>query len=153
MQVVGVVEAHEVDVHVSRSTSLTTRNITYSFTPYGSKEQVTKEDFAVSKKVYEKFPTGSQIQVTYMANNPSMSQPSVSLRHMPSRAVPFIYLILAILVSVSCSKPIKALYAKYHIKSPSWLFYFTSLVGFMAALFVAAGLTVLVSSVISLILS
>lgn len=153
VQVTGVVKAHEVDVHVSRSTSLTTRTVAYSFTPHGSKEKVTKEDFVVSKKEYEQYPEGSQIPITYLPDNPSMSQPSVSLRHIPSQTVPFVYLILAIVVSVAGSKPVKFLQSKYHIKSPSWSFYLTSLVGFIAAFFVAAGLTVLISELVSLILS
>jgi hypothetical protein len=153
VQVTGVVKAHEVDVHVSRSTSLTTRTVAYSFTPHGSKEKVTKEDFVVSKKEYEQYPEGSQISITYLPDNPSMSQPSVSLRHISTRAVPFIYLILAIVVSVAGSKPVKFLQSKYHIKSPSWSFYLTSLGGFITAFFVAAGLTVLISELVSLILS
>lgn len=153
VQVMGVVETHDVDVHVSRSTSLTTRKITYSFTPYGSTEAVTMKDFVVSKKEYEKYPAGSQVQVTYLPDNPSRSQPSVSLRHISSRAVPFIYLILAIVVIISCSKLVKNLQVKHDIKSPSWLFYLTSLGGFMVAFFAAAGLTVLVSGLVSLILS
>jgi hypothetical protein len=152
-QVMGIVRAHDVDVSVSRSTSLTTRKITYSFTPQGSKEEVTKKDFIVSKKEYEKYPTGSQIQITYLPGNPSMSQPSVSLRHIPSLAVPFIYLILVIVVIISCSRLVKSLLVKYKIKSPSWLFYLTSFGGFMVAFFVAAGLTVLIYSLASLILS
>lgn len=152
-QVTGVVQAHDVDVHVSRSTSLTTRTVTYSFTPHGSKEKVTKEDFVVSKKEYEQYPGGSQIPITYLPDDPSMSQPSVSLRHIPSQTVPFIYLILAIVVMISSARLVKALNAKYNIKSPSWLFYLTSLGAFMAAFFVAAGLTVLISNMVSVILS
>lgn len=153
VQVTGVVEAHDVDVHVSRSTSLTTRTVTYSYTPHASKEKVTKEDFVVSKKEYEQYPGGSQIPITYLPDNPSMSQPSVSLRHIPSQTVPFIYLILAIVVMISSGKLVKTLNAKYNIKSPSWLFYLTSLGAFMAAFFLAAGLTVLISKLVSLILS
>lgn len=152
-QVTGMVQAHDVDVSVSRSTSLTARKITYSFTPQSSKEEVTKKDFIVSKKEYEKYPTGSQIQITYLPGNPSMNQPSVSLRHIPSLAVPFIYLILVIVVIISCGRLVKNLQVKYKIKSPSWLFYLTSLGGFMVAFFVAAGLTVLISNLVSLILS
>jgi hypothetical protein len=151
-QATGTVQAHDVDVTTSRGGSLTNRKITYSFTPKGSGEKVTKEDFSVSRKEYEKYPTGSQIQITYLPSNPSMNQPSVSLRHMPSLAVPFIYLFLTIAVLVSCSKLIKNLQTKYGIKSPSWSFYFTSLGGFMAACFAAVGLTALVSGLISLIL-
>jgi hypothetical protein len=152
-QVMGIVQTHDVDVSVSRSTSLTTRKITYSFTPQGSKEKVTKKDFIVSKQEYEKYPAGSQMQITYLPDSPSMNQPSVSLRHIPSLAVPFIYLIMVIVVIVSCSKLAKSLQTRHHIKSPSWLFYFTSLGGFMGAFFVAAGLTVLISNLVSLILS
>ena len=153
VQVTGVVKAHEVDVHVSRSTSLTTRTVAYSFTPRGSKEKVTKEDFVVSKKEYEQYPEGSQIPITYLPDNPSMNQPSVSLRHIPSQTVPFVYLILAIVMMIFSGKLVKSLNAKYNIKSPSWLFYLTSLGAFIAAFFVAAGLTVLISRLVSLILS
>ena len=153
VQVTGVVKAHEVDVHVSRSTSLTTRTVAYSFTPHGSKEKVTKNDFVVSKKEYEQYPEGGQIPITYLPDNPSMSQPSVSLRHIPTQTVPFIYLILAIVMMIFSGKLVKSLNAKYNIKSPSWLFYLTSLGAFIAAFFVAAGLTVLISRLVSLILS
>lgn len=153
VQVTGTVQAHDMNVSTSRGGSLTTRKITYSFTPQGSKEKVTKEDFSVSKKEYEKYPPGSEIEITYLPGNLSVSQPSVSLRHIPPLAVPFIYLILAIVVIISSNRLMKNLQAKYSIKSPSWLFYLTSLGGFVAGFFAAAGLTVLISRLVSLILS
>lgn len=152
-QVTGTVQAHDMDVTTSRGGSLTKRKITYSFTPHGSNEEVTTKDFSVSRKEYENYPTGSRIQITYLPTNPSMNQPSVSLRHMPSLAVPFMHLFLTIAVLVSCGKLIKNLQTKYGIKSPSWSFYFTSVGGFIVACFGGAGLTVLISSLVSLILS
>ncbi|HEX7483989.1 MAG TPA: DUF3592 domain-containing protein [Candidatus Saccharimonadales bacterium] len=151
-QVNGVVEKHDLHISTSRSTSLTTRKIDYSFVPKESKEKVIKTDFNVSRVEYEKYPLGSKIPITYLPSDTSENEPTASLRHMPAIAEPFIYLTLVIVFAIFCSKIVKKLQVKYNVKQPGMLFYLTSLAGFMVAFVIAMITTVIVAQLVRLLL-
>jgi hypothetical protein len=150
---VGVVEERTAHTSISRSTSLTTRTLNYSFTPKGSKQKVTKNGFYVSKEEYEKYPSGSKLPITYLPSEPSKNQPDESLRHMSAIAVPFVFLALATAVAIFFSKIVIKLQAKYNIKQPSMLFYGTLLGGFMISFVIAGVVMNLISYLISLLLT
>ena len=152
-QVVGVVEERDVHLTTARTTSLTSRMISYSFTPAGSTKRITQNDFYVSRGEYEKYSTGSQIAITYLPSDPSFNQPTKSLRHMSSKAEPFVYLILVIVLAIFSSRIVKRIQTKHNIKSPGWPFYLTSLAGFMAAFAVAGLFIIIISWLVTLVLA
>lgn len=150
-QVMGVVEAKDVNITSSR-TGLTTREINYTFTPKGSKEKVTQDNFYVNKDDYEKYPLGSQIPITYLGGDPSINQPTVSLKHVSSLAMSFIYLFLAIITAIFLGKFVKKFQQKHNIKSPGIPFYLTSLAGFMVAFIIAAMITAMLTWLVNRLL-
>lgn len=144
-QVMGVVEAKDVNITSSRTTGLTTRDITYSFTPKGSNEKVSQNSFYINRVDYEKYPLGSQIPITYLGGDPSVNQPTVSLKHVSSLAMSFMYLFLAITAAIFLGKFVKKFQQKRNIKSPGVPFYLTSLAGFIVAFAIAAVITMLIT--------
>jgi hypothetical protein len=115
-QAVGVVIKQDTDIHTNRSGSFTSRTMSYSFTPEDSKQKITKSEFNVSKKEYENYPQASAIQITYLPSDPSINQPTVSLRHIPVMSVLVIYLIGIFIASYICTKIGKVIRKKYNIK-------------------------------------
>jgi hypothetical protein len=152
-QAIGIVTSLETDNHVSRSGSMTTRTLNYSFTPQGSTREVVEEDFVVSKKEYEKYPQDSQIPITYLAGDSSMSAPTVSLRHMHPQSALFMYLIGISCALILTSKVNGLLRAKYKINKPGLANYLLSTGMFVMAVIIGMGIVVGTSILVSLILS
>lgn len=153
-QVTGTVNAQEIDIHTSRSGSMTTRTLSYTFTPKGSQEKVIRNKFNVSQKEYEKYVQNSEIPITYLPDDPLMNAPSVSLRHMHPLSALFVYYLGIFGACLLFTKVGKLLRKKYKIKKePGISNYFLSVGVFVVAVATGMGTAILTSQLISLILS
>ncbi|MNQ07665.1 hypothetical protein D3C85_204500 [compost metagenome] len=153
-QVTGIVNTREIDIHTSRSGNMTTRTLSYTFTPKGAQEKVTRDKFNVSQKEYEKYLQDSEIPISYLPDNPSMNAPSVSLRHMHPLSALFVYYLGIFGACLLFAKVGKLLRKKYKIKKePGIPNYFLSVGVFVVAVATGMGVAILTSRLVSLLLS